>query len=99
MLPPNAKAMRRLSGVMPRADTTLLRPPSPVEEGDVRPRQSEGRGEELEEGVIRGAIDGRCGDPDAQLGAMEAGDFVSGGTWLHPNGDARAGAVRAKGRQ
>ena len=69
------------------------------QEGEVRPRQPKGRGKELEEGVVRGSIDWRCGDPDAQLGAMEAGDLVSGGTRLYPDGDAGAGGVRPKGRQ
>ena len=99
MLPPNAKAVRcLLRSVAP--DRHHLAPAAfPREEGDVRARQTECRSEEMEEGGIRGPIDGRCGDPDAQLGAMEAGDLVSGGTRLHPNGDAGAGAVRAKGRQ
>jgi len=69
------------------------------QEGEVRPRQPKGRGKELEEGVVRGAIDWRCGDPDPQLSTMEANDFIAGGPWLHPNGDARAGAVLAEGRQ
>ena len=54
---------------------------------------------ELEEGVVRGSIDWRCGDPDPKLGTMEANDFITGGPRLHPNGDARAGAVLAEGRQ